>query len=141
MGAAHSLSAVQRINDPSRDRWRLIRTRLRAATGLAYLRQVSPQRHLRHTARNANLSGQNPVPGHILHDHAQPLSPMNSMRRLAAIGAFVALTAVDVRAQIVERPVKFYSPGLVTVMTPFLAQPAGVRPPVRAMPGGSTAAT
>lgn len=54
---------------------------------------------------------------------------MNSLRRLAAIGAFIALTAVDVRAQIVERPVPFDSAGIVTVMTPFLADRAGLRPP------------
>ena len=54
---------------------------------------------------------------------------MNSIRRLAAIGAFIALPALRVQAQIVERPVPFDSAGIVTVMTPFLADRAGLHPP------------
>lgn len=59
----------------------------------------------------------------------QPFSHMNSIRRLAAIGAFVALPALRVQAQIVERPVPFDSAGIVTIMTPFLADRAGLHPP------------
>src|SRR3954466_4835536 len=54
---------------------------------------------------------------------------MNSMRRLATIGALLLLPALRIEAQVVERPVPFDSAGLVTVMTPFLADRAGLRPP------------
>lgn len=54
---------------------------------------------------------------------------MNSIRRLAVLGAFFSLSALCVQAQIVERPVPFDSAGIVTVMTPFLADRAGLRPP------------
>jgi hypothetical protein len=54
---------------------------------------------------------------------------MNSIRRFAAIGAFITLPVLRVQAQIVERPVPFDSAGIVTVMTPFLADRAGLRPP------------
>lgn len=54
---------------------------------------------------------------------------MNSIRRLAVLGAFLSLPVLRVDAQIVERPVPFDSAGIVTVMTPFLADRAGLRPP------------
>jgi hypothetical protein len=54
---------------------------------------------------------------------------MISIRRLAAIGALSLLPALPMYAQIVERPVPFDSGGLVTVMTPYLADRAGLRPP------------
>ena len=54
---------------------------------------------------------------------------MNFMRRLATIGALLFLPALRLQAQVVERPVPFDSNGLVTVMTPFLADRAGLRPP------------
>src|SRR6195256_1168058 len=54
---------------------------------------------------------------------------MNLIRRLVTIGALLSLAVSRVDAQIVERPVTFDSNGLVTVMTPFLAERAGLRPP------------
>lgn len=54
---------------------------------------------------------------------------MNLMRRLVTIGALLLLPALRVHAQIIERPVPFDSSGLVTVMTPFLADRAALRPP------------
>jgi len=54
---------------------------------------------------------------------------MNSMRRLAATGALFLLPVLRVHAQVVERPVPFDNNGLVTVMTPFIADRAGLRPP------------
>lgn len=54
---------------------------------------------------------------------------MISIRRLAAIGALSLLPALRMHAQIVERPVPFDSGGLVTVMTPYLADRAGLRTP------------
>ena len=54
---------------------------------------------------------------------------MNLIRRLAAIGALILLPLTRVSAQVIERPVPFDSAGLVTVMTPFLADKAALRPP------------
>lgn len=54
---------------------------------------------------------------------------MISIRRLAAIGALSLLPALRMHAQIVERPVPFDSGGLVMVMTPYLADRAGLRTP------------
>ena len=54
---------------------------------------------------------------------------MNLIRRLVTIGALLVLPLSRVQAQIVERPVPFDSSGLVTVMTPFLADRASLRPP------------
>src|SRR5688500_19508992 len=54
---------------------------------------------------------------------------MISMRRLAAIGALLLLPTLRVHAQVIERPVPFDNNGLVTVMTPFIADRAGLRPP------------
>ena len=53
------------------------------------------------------------------------------MRRLAAIGAlfFFAVIARPAQSQVIERPVAFDTGGLVTVMTPFIAAQAGLRPP------------
>src|SRR6202521_4751824 len=51
------------------------------------------------------------------------------IRRLVTIGALLSLPLLRVQAQIVERPVPFDSSGLVTVMTPFLAERAALRPP------------
>jgi hypothetical protein len=54
---------------------------------------------------------------------------MNPIRRAAVIGALLLFAASRISAQIVERPVPFDSAGLVTVMTPFLAERAALRPP------------
>jgi energy-converting hydrogenase Eha subunit C len=54
---------------------------------------------------------------------------MNLIRRLAAIGALILLPLSRASAQVIERPVPFDSAGLVTVMTPFLADKAALRPP------------
>jgi hypothetical protein len=54
---------------------------------------------------------------------------MNSIGRAAIIGALLSFPASRGLAQIVERPVPFDSAGLVTVMTPFLADKASLRPP------------
>jgi hypothetical protein len=54
---------------------------------------------------------------------------MNSIRRLATIGALLSLPLLRLPAQIIERPVPFDDNGLVTVMTPFLAERAALRPP------------
>ena len=54
---------------------------------------------------------------------------MNPIRRLAVIGALILLPLSRLSAQVIERPVPFDSAGLVTVMTPFLADKAALRPP------------
>jgi hypothetical protein len=54
---------------------------------------------------------------------------MNLIRRVLMIGALLSFPAARMSAQIVERPVPFDSAGLVTVMTPFLAEKAALRPP------------
>jgi hypothetical protein len=54
---------------------------------------------------------------------------MNPIRRLVITGALLSFPASRMAAQIVERPVPFDSAGLVTVMTPFLAEKAALRPP------------
>ncbi len=54
---------------------------------------------------------------------------MNLCRRAVITGALLSFSASRVAAQIVERPVPFDSAGLVTVMTPFLAEKAALRPP------------
>jgi len=54
---------------------------------------------------------------------------MMSIRRLATIGALLSLPVSRINAQIIERPVPFDSAGLVTVMTPFLADRAALRTP------------
>jgi hypothetical protein len=54
---------------------------------------------------------------------------VNLIRRLVTIGALLSLALFRLQAQIVERPVPFDSSGLVTVMTPFLAERAALRPP------------
>ena len=73
------------------------------------------QRDLRHSSGNAHLTP---------YDH-----DMNLIRRLVTIGALLSFPASRVHAQIIERPVPFDSAGLVTVMTPFLADRAALRPP------------
>jgi hypothetical protein len=54
---------------------------------------------------------------------------MNLMRRLVTIGALLLFPVLHVDAQVIERPVPFDNAGLVTVMTPFIADRAGLRPP------------
>jgi hypothetical protein len=54
---------------------------------------------------------------------------MNLTRRLLIIGALLCLPLARSFAQVIERPVPFDSAGLVTVMTPFLADRAALRPP------------
>jgi len=54
---------------------------------------------------------------------------MNLIRRVVTIGALLLLPFSRMHAQVVERPVPFDSAGLVTVMTPFLADRAALRPP------------
>ena len=54
---------------------------------------------------------------------------MNLIRRLVTIGALLSLPLSGIRAQIIERPVPFDSARLVTVMTPYLADRAALRPP------------
>jgi hypothetical protein len=54
---------------------------------------------------------------------------MNLIRRLVTIGALLLFPLSRLQAQIIERPVPFDSAGLVTVMTPFLADRAALRPP------------
>jgi hypothetical protein len=54
---------------------------------------------------------------------------MNLIRRAVTLGALLLLPLARVHAQIVERPVPFDSAGLVTVMTPYLADRAALRPP------------
>jgi hypothetical protein len=51
------------------------------------------------------------------------------MRRFALIGALLLSPSLRVQAQIVERPVPFDSAGLVTVMTPYIAERAALRAP------------
>jgi hypothetical protein len=52
-----------------------------------------------------------------------------SIRRLTTTGALLCFAAVDLRAQVVERPVPFDSAGLVVVMTPYIAGRAALRAP------------
>jgi len=54
---------------------------------------------------------------------------MNLIRRLVIIGALLSFPVSRMTGQIVERPVPFDSAGLVTVMTPYLAEKAALRPP------------
>jgi hypothetical protein len=54
---------------------------------------------------------------------------MNRIRRLIIVGALLSFSVSRMAAQIIERPVPFDSAGLVTVMTPFLAERASLRPP------------
>ena len=54
---------------------------------------------------------------------------MMSFRRLATTGALLCFAAVDLRAQVVERPVSFDSAGQVVVMTPYIAERAALRAP------------
>lgn len=54
---------------------------------------------------------------------------MNLIRRLVVIAGLISLPLPRVSAQVIERPVPFDSAGLVTVMTPFLADKAALRPP------------
>jgi hypothetical protein len=54
---------------------------------------------------------------------------MNPIRRLLPIGALLLLPLARIHAQVVERPVAFDNGGLVTVMTPYLADKASLRPP------------
>lgn len=54
---------------------------------------------------------------------------MNLIKRLAAVGALTLLPLARGNAQVIERPVPFDSAGLITVMTPFLADKAALRPP------------
>jgi hypothetical protein len=49
--------------------------------------------------------------------------------RLVTFGALLSLPLSFARAQVIERPVTFDSAGLVTVMTPYLADRAALRPP------------
>ncbi|MDP9205941.1 MAG: hypothetical protein M3P12_10870 [Gemmatimonadota bacterium] len=51
------------------------------------------------------------------------------MRRLVTIGALLLFSPLRVHAQVIERPVPFDSVGLVTVMTPFLAERAALQSP------------
>jgi hypothetical protein len=51
------------------------------------------------------------------------------IRRLVTIGALLSLPISQLQAQVVERPVPFDGNGLVTVMTPYLADRAALRPP------------
>src|SRR5712671_386919 len=54
---------------------------------------------------------------------------MNLIRRAVTLGALLLFPLAPIHAQIVERPVPFDSAGLVTVMTPYLADRASLRPP------------
>ena len=54
---------------------------------------------------------------------------MIRLGRLATIGALLSLPLARVHSQVIERPVAFDSAGLVTVMTPYLADRASLRPP------------
>ena len=54
---------------------------------------------------------------------------MSFVRRLLIIGALSFLPAIRLTAQVIERPVAFDNNGLVTVMTPYLADRAALRPP------------
>jgi hypothetical protein len=54
---------------------------------------------------------------------------MMSIRRLATTGALLCFAAVDLRAQVVERPVPFDSAGHVVIMTPYIAERAALRAP------------
>src|SRR2546423_8997465 len=70
---------------------------------------MPPQRDFRHSKGNTHL--------------------MNRIQRVAILGALSLFPLARVHAQIVERPVPFDSAGLVTVMTPYLADRAALRPP------------
>src|SRR4051812_33857040 len=54
---------------------------------------------------------------------------MNLLRRALTLGALVLAPVSHAHSQVIERPVPFDSAGLVTVMTPFLADRAALRPP------------
>lgn len=54
---------------------------------------------------------------------------MKLTRRLAVIGALLLLPALRLQSQVIERPVPFDNNRLVPVMTPFIADKAGLRPP------------
>src|SRR6266550_4409224 len=54
---------------------------------------------------------------------------MNRIQRVVILGAVSLFPLARVHAQIIERPVPFDSAGLVTVMTPYLADRAALRPP------------
>jgi len=54
---------------------------------------------------------------------------MMSFRRLATTGALLCFAAVDLRAQVIERPIPFDSAGQVVVMTPYIAERAALRAP------------
>ena len=56
---------------------------------------------------------------------------MTSLRRLRAAGALslFVIFARPLSAQVIERPVPFDSAGLLYVMTPLIANEAGLRPP------------
>ena len=54
---------------------------------------------------------------------------MNLLKRAVTLGALLLFPLARGQAQIVERPVPFDSAGLVTVMTPYLADRASLRPP------------
>ena len=65
---------------------------------------------------------------------------MTSIRRLAALGAFLAFAATDLTAQVVERPVPFDEAGQVMVMTPYIAGRADLRAPWWPVSGDFTGA-
>src|SRR2546423_3486174 len=70
---------------------------------------MPPQRDFRHSKGNTHL--------------------MNRIQRVAILGALSLFPLARVHAQIVARPVRSDSAGLVTVMTPYLADRAALRPP------------
>jgi hypothetical protein len=76
---------------------------------------MSPQRDLRYPSRYPHLNSY--------------LLEMNLTRKFALTGALILLSLSRANAQVIERPVAFDSAGLVTVMTPFLADKAALRPP------------
>ena len=65
---------------------------------------------------------------------------MKLIRRHAIIGALLFLPALRGHAQIVERPVPFDSAGIVTVMTPYIAERAALRAPWWPVSGAFTEA-
>jgi hypothetical protein len=54
---------------------------------------------------------------------------MMPFRRLATVGALLCFVAIDLRAQVVERPIPFDSAGQLVVMTPYIAERAALRAP------------
>jgi hypothetical protein len=54
---------------------------------------------------------------------------MMSIRRLATTGALLCFAAIDLNAQVIERPVSFDSAGQVMIMTPYIAERAALRAP------------